>query len=359
MNQKIADKGLCSVSGRASLLALLTAVASLGLAQNDIISLQTPAPGGGIMRWSKLWVDPSGQGNDLDGDAICYADFVLRGPATLRQLEWWGKVVPDQGFQLEFWRQDPGTIAYQPLAVFRSQGALPEAEFVVTSFTSEPDPSGTVHYSVNLPTPVVLAANTPANPRWFVAVIGLTSIPYWEWTWAQGLGGSNATFQFIRGYAGGGDRFFLLGDGRAMKIVGDLTGLHGQVTLDRFIASPEGQKVTIDLLSGTTVVESQTVTLDALGEFGMGTTRTGNFGVAIRGSHWLRKIVGTVSIPGTVSALLVNGDITRDNRVDSDDFDVLVAAFGSGSAAADLDGSGLVDSDDFDILVESFGLVGD
>jgi len=55
---------------------------------------------------------------------------------------------------------------------------------------------------------------------------------------------------------------------------------------------------------------------------------------------------------------LRNGDLNNDNMVDSDDFDLLIAAFGI-SAGGDLNGDGVTDSDDFDILIANFGLSGD
>lgn len=199
---------------RALIACSLAALASLGSAV--VFVSQTPAQGGGTYRWSKLWLDPTGQ-NDLDGDAICYEDFHATTPIVINHMEWWGDHNPNKGFQIEYWRQDPGTIAYQPLAVFRDVGAQPEAAFRTTSYTASPDTSGTVHFSLDLPTPVSLAANGGDNPRWFVSIIGLTDVPYLEWNWAQGLGGSNATFQWIRG---GGNMFHVLPEGRAMLLSG-------------------------------------------------------------------------------------------------------------------------------------------
>lgn len=200
---------------------ILACVGAASLASAEFFANQLPPANGGTMRWSKLWVDPSGQGNDLDGDAICYEDFVLNTAATIEHLEWWGDVNPNHGFQIEFWKQDPGTVAYQPYGVFRGQGALPEADFVTTSYSYGSDPTGTLHFTWDLPTPVSLAANGVNNPRWFVAVIGLTDVAYLEWNWAQGLGGSNQTFQFVRGgNEGGGDLYRRLGEGRAMVIAG-------------------------------------------------------------------------------------------------------------------------------------------
>lgn len=194
-------------------------LSSLGLwvasAQAVVFVNQVPAANGGVARWSKLWVDPTGQ-NDLDGDAICYEDFTLANTSTIRHLEWWGDHNPNHGFQIEFWRQDPGTIAYQPLAVFRDAGANPEFQMTTTNY-SVGSTGNLVHFSLDLPTPVTLAANNSANPRWFVAVIGLTDVPYLEWNWSQGLGGSNRTYQWVRGE---GPQFRVLPEGRALYMSG-------------------------------------------------------------------------------------------------------------------------------------------
>lgn len=172
------------------------------------------------MRWSKLWQDPLGQ-NDLDGDAICYEDFIATTPITINHMEWWGDHNPNKGFQIEYWKQDPGTIAYQPFGVFRGQGAQPERAFTSTNYGFDQVSTNLFHFSLDLPTPVSLAANGGNNPRWFVAIIGLTDVPYLEWNWAQGLGGSTRTFQWVRGgNEGGGDLYRVLGDGRAMVLSG-------------------------------------------------------------------------------------------------------------------------------------------
>lgn len=177
---------------------------------------QTPAANGGTLRWSKLWIDPFGD-NDLDSDAICYEDFVLANDSRIEHLEWWGNLNPNLGFQIEFWKQDPGTIAYQPYAVFRGSGANPEATFTSTDYAFGSDPSGMIHFSWDLPTPVELAKNGASNPRWFIAIIGLTDNAPTIWSWATGVGGSHRTFQWIRADA---NNFHVLGEGRALLISG-------------------------------------------------------------------------------------------------------------------------------------------
>jgi hypothetical protein len=64
------------------------------------------------------------------------------------------------------------------------------------------------------------------------------------------------------------------------------------------------------------------------------------------------------------TALFLTGDITNDNSVTVDDFNVLVAAFGSCSTdggynpLADLNDSGCVDITDFALFVGHFGTSG-
>lgn len=60
------------------------------MAQTTLVS-QTPVSGGGISRWSQLWQDPGPNGNDLDGDSVCWADFTLTTAAIINHMEWWAR----------------------------------------------------------------------------------------------------------------------------------------------------------------------------------------------------------------------------------------------------------------------------
>lgn len=206
-------------------MKLLAALAVCLLITSDlcaaIIVSQTPVPGGGVSRWSQLWVDPGPNGNDLDGDSKCWQDFTLSQPALINGIEWWGTGACELGFRVEVWRQDPGTIAYQPLAVFDGQPGIAP----LTRFTATPDQlalsvggDGITHYLLNLDTPINIAANDAANPRWFIGVIGLTHQAYYTWNWSQGIGPSHSTFQFVRGGYDGGNAYRSLGDARAITI---------------------------------------------------------------------------------------------------------------------------------------------
>lgn len=189
------------------------------VATGAVIVSQPAASGWSVSRTSQLWQDPSGAGNDLDGDAVCFQDFVLTRSTTIRRIEWWGQGACERGFRIQVWKQDPGTIAYQPIGVFYYGGTVnapkPQAKLDAQPDTVVSDPSGFLHYTLDLATPITLAANDAANPRWFICVIGLTSQAYASWNWAQGFGGSSRCYQFIRG---SGPIFRSLGDGRALVL---------------------------------------------------------------------------------------------------------------------------------------------
>jgi hypothetical protein len=183
-----------------------------------VLASRQPVAGGGVTRWSQLWQDPGPNGNDLDGDSVCWSDFTLTSAALIDHLEWWGFGACELGFQIEFWRQDPGTIAYQPLGVFYYGGVhtvQPEPPGFIRVVPSTAAEGTLTHYSADLPSPVSLLANDSANPRWFVAIIGLTHQPYVTWNWAQTLVPGSHTYQFVRG---DGHDFRALGDARALVI---------------------------------------------------------------------------------------------------------------------------------------------
>jgi hypothetical protein len=168
---------------------------------------QPSVSGGGVMRPSQLWQDPNGQ-NDLDSDAIAYEDFELPQAATVTQVRWWGQVAPPLGFRISFYNQDPGTTAVQP-DIFGTNGPIAEATY--TNFTQTSVGGGLYQFDVPLATSVTCAANT----RYFIAVVGLTPVPYATWDWAEGSGGVNGTFYFQRGAT---QQYMRLPDDRAVAL---------------------------------------------------------------------------------------------------------------------------------------------
>jgi hypothetical protein len=188
-----------------------------GGAEAEILVSQTP--GGGVARSSQLWQDPGPDGNDLDSDAVCWQDFTLTQNESINHIEWWGSGASELGFQIEFWKQDPNTIAYQPLGLFYYGGVhtiAPEPPgFIQALPIRTAGPGGLTHFVVDLVTPVSLAANDIVNPRWFVGIVGLTSQPFVTWNWAQGVGGSTRSYQFLRA---DGRTFRPLPEGRALVL---------------------------------------------------------------------------------------------------------------------------------------------
>ena len=358
-------------------LARLIPVALLSTAAlADVFTNQQPAPNGGVSRWSQLWQDPGPDGNDLDSDAICWEDFVLAQPSSIDHIEWWGSGACELGFQIEIWRQDPGTVAYQPLAVFDvygNSGVRPEARFVTNSMTATPAPGGLTHFSLNLATPISLPANDASNPRWFIGIIAHTQQPYATWNWAQGLGGSSRTYQWIRGY----HRFFSLGEGRALVLSGSTPCIAPGITsnpADLSTCPHAGASLSLSAsgsgpLSFVWQIESAPNTWLPLSD-----TQPFN-DITFSGADTPTLQFEPLSLQFTTSAFRVRCVITNDcgsatSRIanvaicpadfncdgfpDFFDFDAFVQSFEAGDPAADIDADGFIDFFDLDAFVSAF-----
>lgn len=275
-------------------------------------------PGTGTARWSQLWQDPGPNGNDLDGDSVCWSDFVLTSPAQINHLEWWGTGACELGFRVQFWRQDPGTVAYQPIGVFYYGGdhtVRPTAAFDVApgGYSQSTGPNGTTHFTLELATPISLAANDASNVRWFVSIIGLTHQAFFTWNWAQGNGGSTRSYQFTRGSG------------------------------PQYRSLPEGRAVVIGALDPV-----------ATGACCMGTVCTVGLQTACVGSGVFQGAAtacGSVGNPTTCCAANFDGA----GGVQVADIFAFINAWFAGDAAADFNGGGLAVTDVFDYLGAWFG----
>ena len=150
--------------------------------------------------------------------------------------------------------------------------------------------------------------------------------------------------------------------------------LHGIVTLPD-LASTEGRPLEIEVRQNGDVKYSTVVPVVDLGIGEYGTFEVlpdlpaGTYQVSFRYGHYLRRTIQANLTSGETLLYpdLINGDVTQDNVVDSDDFDQLVRQFGTDKESsgenwvgtADLNEDDRVDSDDFDILVVNFGQYGD
>ncbi|MEJ5252516.1 MAG: hypothetical protein HPY54_13845 [Chthonomonadetes bacterium] len=116
-------------------------------------------------------------------------------------------------------------------------------------------------------------------------------------------------------------------------------------------------------------IHEEKITLNEMGYFEIEDVAPGMYNLSFKASHWLRRTLPAVQIPGDwtvyVEVTLQNGDIDGDNEVTLFDFGQLVAAFGSmpgdpnWNPNADLDGDEEVTLFDFGVLVRNFGAIGD
>lgn len=174
----------------------------------------------GTSRPSQLWVDPSDQ-NDSDTDSIAWEDFSLAQDASVTKVRVWGQAMPQHGFRIRFYEQDPNTIAMQPDMFRPGAGPIrsethPTASLVGVSGVS-------YQYEITLNTPLDLQGST----RYFASVVGLTPQPFMEWRWAAGGGVNTGTFYWSRGDT---NMFRMMPENRGMSVLGvaacgaDLTG---------------------------------------------------------------------------------------------------------------------------------------
>lgn len=148
----------------------------------------------------------------------------------------------------------------------------------------------------------------------------------------------------------------------------------GNVSLGDWLASPNGQIVQIQVreVGSQTSQQTQNVVLNASGNFSFdlaGTLQANAYDFTAKGTHWLRKLRGNVSIGATgatgVDFSLVNGDVDGDNEVGIGDYSILSASFGLSlgdpgyDPMADLNGDESVDIGDYAILSARFGAFGD
>lgn len=142
------------------------------------------------------------------------------------------------------------------------------------------------------------------------------------------------------------------------------------VTLQGYLGDPTQQALTVVLrLPGSTVpLETRTLSVDSSGVVRFTTSLRGTYDLAIKGTHWLRKVrpVTIVDAGGNAGAYsLTNGDVDGDNEVTIGDYALLSTAFGSmpgdgnWNAEADLDGDGEVTIGDYAQLSANFGASGD
>ena len=144
----------------------------------------------------------------------------------------------------------------------------------------------------------------------------------------------------------------------------------GTITLQNFSAVTNRTIVMQIRNPGTTtVVETYNLTVHNGSTFNINTSLRGNYDLAFKGAHFMRKVLANVNITNSgvagLAPSLKNGDCDGSNVVGTADFNALRAAFGSSTGSptwninCDLDGSGTVGTADFNILRTFFGQSGE
>lgn len=180
------------------------------------------------------------------------------------------------------------------------------------------------------------------------------TMAYWDWIWEQWV-------RFT---------WWTTSGGPARPIVRTFA-ISGRVELQDYRGDVTVVPVVVEIRSAGNPNPIRTVTLNltSAGNYTITDVSNGNYDLAFKASHWLRRVVRNVQVNNAnvsgVNASLINGDIDRDNEVTLFDFGELVAAFGSvpgngnWNPNADLDGDQEVTLFDFGVLVRNFGQAGE
>lgn len=156
--------------------------------------------------------------------------------------------------------------------------------------------------------------------------------------------------------------------------VGARPKVSGTVTLGDWLGDSSTIPVTVELRTPSTLtaVATFTANLTAGGTYTFDLVPPGipgTYDVAIKASHWLRKVVPSVSFAAgattTVNVSLINGDVDGNNQTNTDDYLAFSEAFDTSigdpgyNPNADLDGNGIVQTDDYLIFSMNFDQEGD
>lgn len=139
--------------------------------------------------------------------------------------------------------------------------------------------------------------------------------------------------------------------------------VEGTIDLQDFFGDPTTVSATYEIRQNGNVVESGPLAISANSTYSIQTSVSGLAEVSIKASHWLRRTVSGVTIPGSgsvgVNVSLFNGDVDGDNEVTIGDYAILSSNFGTSGPDGDLNGDGEVDIGDYAILSVNFNMLGD
>lgn len=337
--------------------ALLVSMLAITAVQANAVVLfsRPPAPSGNLIASSWVWE------NGSDSDMYAYDDFILPANALLTEVRWRGGHIYNAmyggivNFSISVFEGYPG--GSWPICGNPGEGDAPYLYKRVANSTCNPTPApyGLTDYSFTLPVPLSLQG----NKAYWLRVEGYQLV-YPDWGMATSTAGNGSYFRFSTGMA-----MFQAPPGNlAFTLIGSYpsTSVSGTVALGDWIAPSSGVPMTVEFLDNAlNVVDTQSTTLGASGNYTVNTSRTGSTSVRLSSPHFLTKTVGTFTLSGTavtgVDASLINGDADGSGEVDAVDIDLVISVFGSADTSGDLDGSGEVDAVDIDIAIANFGAI--
>jgi len=196
-------------------------------------------------------------------------------------------------------------------------------------------------------------------------------------SWSPAIADRVGSYTFTVSVSDGGSPILSDSESVTLNFVATSKTVGGTINLLDYIGSAYlGQQVDVEIrnVGSTTPIAGQafTVTVNPDGSYGFTTPNplpNGTYDIAFKGSHWLRKVVGSVTLaPGvtnSVSTSLINGDVDGDNSVTifdyielSDKFDLNLGDPGF-NENADLDGDGAITIFDYIVLSDTFDQFGD
>lgn len=138
------------------------------------------------------------------------------------------------------------------------------------------------------------------------------------------------------------------------------------------ISSVEGRQsitsyplITVDIISGNTVLESKTLSADAQGEYAVefASNIPKNVSLKIKVPNYLSRVIANVDTETTSSVSLLPelkaGDFNQDNRVNSLDFSLMNQKWNQFDSNYDINGDGIVNTLDYSILSRNWNVEGE
>ena len=323
----------------------------------------------------KLWMSEYG---DSDGTGLTMADSIMRDMTELKPDGWvywqpfdsggWGLIQSNPG---DNWIGGSNR-KWHVLAQF-SRHILQGDKIFGSDDKNSVVSYDAAHHKLKIVTANLSASQTISYDlsgfyavngtvaRWTTTIAPNANTPDWKYQPATASVIAKAIHIFC--YANSVSTYEISGVYLAPNVIS------GKVTLEGWRGSPQSVNFQFRPTDGSTG-STQTVPLDAAGNFTLTNALPQSYTIAVKGAKWLQRTLAADSTNAPVTNLTVTllaGDANNDNQVDPTDFSVFVSAYNSDAnipgtgydPAADFNGDGLVDPTDFGLFVSNYNTQGD